>query len=214
MKTKPRLAGLSALWKYKAIHLQAGQRAGQWSDGGSMPVAEKNSMKISIIRLLLIGLVTVFLSGCASGSRFTAAPQPPPGKALVYVYRKSSMVGVVGYDRIFVNHDFAGDLHSGGYCVYEMPAGTNVFYIVPRIAWTPIALDLALLTNFQNKQYEKLRFNAEAGKTYYVNVYISFTGHDLKLVEEATHRSTSHHHHHTDHCDHRCVRTGLHRSAE
>lgn len=32
-------AGQSALWKYKAIYLQADQRAGQWSDVVSIPVA-------------------------------------------------------------------------------------------------------------------------------------------------------------------------------
>ena len=33
-------AGQSALWKYKAIYLQADQRVGQWSDVVSIPVAE------------------------------------------------------------------------------------------------------------------------------------------------------------------------------
>ena len=32
-------AGQSALWKYKAIYLQADQRVGQWSDVVSIPVA-------------------------------------------------------------------------------------------------------------------------------------------------------------------------------
>jgi len=32
-------AGQSALWKYKAIYLQADQRVGQWSNVASIPVA-------------------------------------------------------------------------------------------------------------------------------------------------------------------------------
>ena len=32
-------AGQSPLWQYKGIYLQTGQRAGQWSDVVSIPVA-------------------------------------------------------------------------------------------------------------------------------------------------------------------------------
>ena len=135
-----------------------------------------------IIKFTLVGLVAIILSGCASGPRFTAAPQPASGKALVYVYRKSSIVGAAGYDKIYVNDDYLADLHSGGYCTHEIPEGTNVFYVIPRASWIP--LDIALLTNFQKTKYEKLRFDAEVGKTYYVNVYVAFAGHDMKLVED------------------------------
>jgi hypothetical protein len=37
--TQPLPAGQSALWKYKAIYLQGKDRAGQWSDVVSIPVA-------------------------------------------------------------------------------------------------------------------------------------------------------------------------------
>jgi len=133
-----------------------------------------------------VGFLVVTLlmqSGCASGPRFTAAPQPASGKALVYLYRKSSFVGGAGYDKIYANNDYLGDLYSGGYCTIEVPAGTNAFFIMPRASWIA-PLYVSLPTNLQNQKYEKLRFEAEAGKTYYVNVYVAFTGHAMKLVDE------------------------------
>jgi len=42
-----------------------------------------------------------------------------------------------------------------------------------------------LLTNFQKKQYEKLRIDVEPGKTYYVNLYVAFVGHQMRLMDEA-----------------------------
>ena len=137
---------------------------------------------------LVTGLVfaSLMLAGCASGPKFTAAPSPTTGKALIYVYRKSSALGVVGYDKVYVNDSFIGAIRSGGYAKCEVPQGTAVFYVTPRVAWSPVALDLALLTNFQKKQYEKLRIDVDAGKTYYVNLYVAFAGHEMKVKDQAT----------------------------
>ena len=141
-----------------------------------------NRMKIGVGFFLLASL---FLTGCATGPRFTAAPAPAPGKALVYVYRKSNFVGCAGYDRVYVNGNFLTELFSGGYAPCEVPPGPVVFSVTPKASlW--INTIPAALSNLDTTKYEKLRIEAEAGKTYYINLYIEFIGHQMKLVDEAT----------------------------
>ena len=142
------------------------------------------SGKKLIIYAGFILIASLMLTGCASGPKFTAAPQPAPGKALVYVYRNSSIVGAAGYDKVYVNDDYLADIRSGGYASCEVSPGSVPFYVTPRVVWG-VALGMALLTNFQKKQYEKLRIDVEAGKSYYVNLYVAFVGHQMRLMDEA-----------------------------
>ncbi len=43
-----------------------------------------------------------------------------------------------------------------------------------------------VITNTQKKKYEKLRFDAEAGKIYYVKWYVTGSGGKMKIVDEET----------------------------
>ena len=131
-------------------------------------------------------LASLMLTGCASGPHFTAAPAPTPGKALVYVYRKSSFVGSAGYDKLYINGHFVTRIYTGGYVPYEVPPGTVSFALNPKAEIIPGDVLVAALSNLDQTKYEKLRIEAEAGKTYYVNLYTQFIGHGMKLVDEAT----------------------------
>ena len=73
------------------------------------------------------------------------------------------MVGAAGYDRIYINDDYAGALYNSNYIKQEVPAGTVVFTCLPRADWVP-GTALAALTNSQKKKYEKLRIEVEAAK--------------------------------------------------
>jgi hypothetical protein len=141
-----------------------------------------NRMKMGIGSLLLGCLM---LTGCASGPRFTAAPAPAPDKALVYVYRKSSFVGSAGYDKLYINGHFVARIYTGGYVPYEVSPGTVSFALNPKAEIIPGDVLVAALSNLDQTKYEKLRIEAEAGKTYYVNLYTQFIGHGMKLVDEA-----------------------------
>lgn len=137
-----------------------------------------------IIVLFFWILFSIVHTGCASGPRFTATTEPKPDKALIYVYRKSSMVGAAGFDKLYINEDFITTMRSGGYTVYEAPPDTTVFYLTPRIA--NIFVGRALLINTQKKKYERLTINLEPGKTYYIKLYYSVEGHMLKMVDAQT----------------------------
>ena len=129
---------------------------------------------------LFLVAVILLASRAVGAQQFTAAPPPQPGKALVYVYREASMVGKAGYSRIYVNTDFLATLHSGEYALREVPAGTVVFTTLPRAL--PITA-LGMLTDEQKKKHEKLRLDAETGKTYYFRWSV---GDKMKLVDKAT----------------------------
>jgi hypothetical protein len=101
---------------------------------------------------------------------------------LIYVYRKSSIVGAAGWDRIFVNGTFLAALHNGEFASREEPQGTVVFSGLPRIYIFPGDLLIAL-TDLQKKQFERLRMDAEKGRTYYVKWSV---GGKMKLMDEAT----------------------------
>jgi hypothetical protein len=132
----------------------------------------------------LIGLFIVtslLLTSCATGPKFTSAPPPPSGKALIYVYRKGSIVGAAGYSRIYVNGELQGSLSNGGYETCNVPEGTVSFSTLCRAIWA--LPGIAALTRLQQEQNERLRFQAEAGKTYYIKWSI---GDKMKLVDTET----------------------------
>ena len=122
------------------------------------------------------------------GPKFTPVAGPAPDEALIYVYRKSSIVGAAGYDKLYVNNDYIGALHSGGYTYCEVPQGLAVFYVNPKAAYIPLGgiLEAAALANLDKSKYEKLRLQVDAGKTYYVKWYIeSPVSHGLRLVDNS-----------------------------
>jgi hypothetical protein len=111
----------------------------------------------------------------------SAQSTPSAGKALIYAYRGGSMLGAAGYDHIYVNDAYFGTLHVSNYLQREVLPGTVVFACVPREKWIPGALLLSAITNSQNKKYERLKIDVEAGKTYYVRWHI---GSKMNLVDE------------------------------
>jgi hypothetical protein len=123
-------------------------------------------------------IASLLLTGCASGPKFTAAPAPQPGNALIYVYRTSGMVGAANHPDIYVNGQFLAPLINGSYAVREVPQGTVVFHELYRHIRTGSLLDII---DALDKKHERLRLEVEAGKTYYVR-----WNYDMKLEDEAT----------------------------
>jgi hypothetical protein len=97
---------------------------------------------------------------------------------VVYVYRKGNFVGAATESHIFVNGKHLTKLRNSAYAPALVSPGPVLFSTLPRINWAlPV---LAALSSLEQKQYERLRFDAEAGKTYYVQWSI---GDKMKLVD-------------------------------
>ena len=129
-------------------------------------------------------VISIMLSNCASGPKFTAATSTKYDKALIYVYRKSSMVGAAGFDKVYVNQNLFTTLRSGGYAPYEVSPGIVSFSLTARMAKS-LGLT-AVITNTDDQKNEKLKINAEPGRTYFIKLYVTGSGHELKVVDSAT----------------------------
>lgn len=106
---------------------------------------------------------------------------PAADKALVYVFRESSMVGAAGYEIVFVNGSLMGEFHSGNYSVCEVPPSTVVLSSLERI--TKVLIGYSLLADLQRKAKVNLRMEAEPSKTYYIRMW---PRGKMQIVNEAT----------------------------
>jgi hypothetical protein len=155
------------------------------------------------VRIAFHSFATVLFVCCALallGSPAVAAAQdskpaapptaPSAGKALVCIYRLSKAVGAAAHDSLFVNGVFLAVLLNGEYDCVEEPPGTVVVSGTPKMYYGPsvIMSSAAAITDAQKKENERIRFEAEAGKTYYMRWTSGMfaTGVKVTAVDEAT----------------------------
>ncbi|MGA2168433.1 MAG: DUF2846 domain-containing protein [Terracidiphilus sp.] len=95
---------------------------------------------------------------------------PSAGKALICLYRPSKAVGSAAHDSLFVNGVFLATLLNGEYACTEVAPGTVVVSGTPKMYYGPsvIMSSAAAVTDAQKKENERVRLEAEAGKTYYM----------------------------------------------
>ena len=98
----------------------------------------------------------------------TVLPAPAEGKALVCVYRTYRFTGSAAHDEIFVNDTHLGKLLNSEYVFTEVPPGTVVIAGLPKMYYGSAVMSAgAALNQARQKENERARFEAEAGKTYY-----------------------------------------------
>jgi hypothetical protein len=95
-------------------------------------------------------------------------PAPSEGKAIVCIYRTYRFTGSAAHDEIFVNDTHLGKLLNSEYEFTEVPAGTVVIAGLPKMYYGSAIMSAgAALNQARQKENERARFEAEAGKTYY-----------------------------------------------
>lgn len=95
-------------------------------------------------------------------------PAPSSGKAIVCIYRTYRFTGSAAHDEIFVNDTHLGKLLNSEYMFAEVPPGTVVISGLPKMYYgTAVMSAGAALNQARQKENERARFEAEAGKTYY-----------------------------------------------
>ncbi len=98
----------------------------------------------------------LILTGCATGPKFLAAPEPESDKSLIYIYRPWLLVAGAGSPTIHINDEFTVDLTNGGYTrVTVSPGGAYL-----RIKPPP--------TIFQVDWSGSVFVDTKPGETYYV----------------------------------------------
>ena len=94
---------------------------------------------------------------------------PSAGKALICIYRVYRFTGSASHDHLYVNGVYVGTLLNSEYTWAEVPPGTVVVAGMAKMYYGPsIIMSSAAAVNQTRKEDERLRFEAEAGKTYYM----------------------------------------------
>jgi hypothetical protein len=95
-------------------------------------------------------------------------PAPSSGKAIVCIFRTYRFTGSSSHDEIFVNGKHLGKLLSNEYEFTEVPPGTVVISGLPKEYYGSAVMSaMAAANQARQKENERARFEAEAGKTYY-----------------------------------------------
>jgi hypothetical protein len=95
-------------------------------------------------------------------------PAPSNGKAMVCIYRVYRFTGSAAHDELYVNDTHLGKLLNSEYVFTEVPPGTVVISGLPKMYYGSAIMSAgAALNQARQKENERARFEAEAGKTYY-----------------------------------------------
>jgi len=95
-------------------------------------------------------------------------PHPSDGKAIVCIYRVYRFTGSASHDELFVNDTHLAKLLNSEYAFIEVPPGTVVISGLPKMYYGSVTMSVgAALNQARQKENERARFEAEAGKTYY-----------------------------------------------
>lgn len=124
----------------------------------------RTCIKLSIAFIIFL---SVFLTGCASGPKFSPVTSVAPEKALVYMYRTSALFGSASSYRIWINDAHVTDMGNGGYYPYLADPGELVFKMKVNTDILQV-LGIGLLHFVLEKEKPVLKIHVEAGKTYYV----------------------------------------------
>jgi hypothetical protein len=112
------------------------------------------------------------------------ATAPSAGKALVYIYRVGRFVGSASHDHLYVNGVYLAYLKNSEYAGMEVDPGTVVvtgsteMYYAGGIATS----SYAGIKNGTKKENERIRLDAEAGKTYYMKWTSGTMGTGVKVT--------------------------------
>lgn len=122
--------------------------------------------------LLACSAIALLFTGSFSFAEDSKAPAvlptPSAGKAIVCIYRTYRFTGSASHDEIFVNDTHLGKLLNSEYEFTEVPPGTVVIAGLPKMYYGSAVMSVgAALNQTRQKENERARFEAEAGKTYY-----------------------------------------------
>jgi hypothetical protein len=123
----------------------------------------------SVLVFTAIAFLFPGLVSAAEDSKTQAVlPAPSEGKAIICIYREYRFTGSAAHDEIFVNDTHLGKLLNSEYEFTEVPPGSVVIAGLPKMYYGSAIMSAgAALNQARQKENERARFEAEAGKTYY-----------------------------------------------
>ena len=93
---------------------------------------------------------------------------PPSGKEIVCIFRTYRFTGSSAHDELYINGTHLAKLLNSEYAFMEVPPGTVVISGLPKEYYGSAIMSIGAAANqARQKENERTRFEAEAGKTYY-----------------------------------------------
>ena len=114
---------------------------------------------------------------------------PSEGKAIICIYRPGGAVGSAAHDHLYVNGVYLATLLNSEYAWTEVDPGTVVVAGMAKMYYGPsVIMSSAAAVNQTRGQVERIRFEAEAGKIYYMKWSSGMfaSGIKVKLMDPAT----------------------------
>jgi hypothetical protein len=112
-----------------------------------------------------------------------AVPAPSGGKAIVCIYRVYRFTGSASHDDLYVNGSHLAKLLNSEYAFVEVPPGTVVISGLNKMYYGSVIMSTAAAINqATQKENERARFEAEAGKTYYFKWTAGTMGTMIKVT--------------------------------
>jgi len=113
-------------------------------------------------------LFTAPISAADDSKTPAVLPAPSSGKAIVCIYRVYRFTGSSSHDELYINGTHLAKLLNSEYAFLEVPPGTVVISGLPKEYYGSVIMSAgAALNQARQKENERARFEAEAGKTYY-----------------------------------------------
>ena len=138
--------------------------------------------------LAAISAMAVLVTGpiSAQDSKTPAVlPAPSSGKAIVCIYRVYRFTGSASHDELYVNGTHLAKLLNSEYAFMEVPPGTVVISGLNKMYYGSVIMSAgAALNQALQKENERARFEAEAGKTYYFKWTAAPMGSAIKVTPE------------------------------
>jgi len=107
---------------------------------------------------------------------------PSEGKAIVCIYRPGGAVGSAAHDHLYVNGVYLATLLNGEYAWTEVDPGKVVVMGMAKMYYGPsIIMSSAAAVNQTRGQAERIHFDAEAGKIYYLKWSSGMFASDIKV---------------------------------
>jgi hypothetical protein len=139
---------------------------------GITPFCLRGACRLLASLLLAFSAMAFLFTGpisVAQDSKTPAVlPAPSSGKAIVCIYRTYRFTGSSSHDELYINGTHLAKLLNSEYAFMEVPPGTVVISGLPKEYYGSIIMSAAAAANqARQKENERARFEAEAGKTYY-----------------------------------------------
>jgi len=137
--------------------------------------------------LLVFSAVAFLFTGpiaVAQDSKTPAVlPAPSSGKSIICIYRVYRFTGSSSHDELYINGTHLAKLLNSEYAFVEVPPGTVVISGLNKMYYGSVIMSTAAAINqATQKENERARFEAEAGKTYYFKWTAGTMGTMIKVT--------------------------------